>query len=143
MQSLCHSSAVLVVFPVIVSLLLLRLTMAWYLWYSAKLPPDGALFGWQFHSPLVRSLLTNVQFLWLLFLLNAGFTLVFYFGLRGMKSFSVLLMIDIAAIAFSAVIFGIFVSKDRFDLPMGLGMGLVTIGTILIVGHEFFVQWMK
>lgn len=125
------------------SLLGLRLTVSWYLWFAGRLPPKGVIFGFQYDSPLIRALVTNIHFLWYLLLLNIGFTLIFFFGLRGLRSFALLMMLDIAASACATVLFGTLVAKDKFDAPMIIGIVVVTCGALLLAGHEQINRWLS
>ncbi len=113
-----------------------QLIIAGYGYYTGKLSPQGSFFGFQYDSIIVRSIITQFKYVWILIILNFLFSMGFHLGFGGFRSFLVIAIIWIASGPIAALIFNYFVAKEKFDIPLLVGIILVTLGAIAVVAHK-------
>ena len=128
-------------FPMVEKLLMPALFLAaqflvsWYGWYTGKLSSSGSFLGFQYDSPLVRSIVTQLEFLWLLVIINALFSFGFHLGFSNYKNFIVIAALWIASGPIAALLFNMIVAKQGIDWPILLGLALIAAGAVLVVAH--------
>lgn len=115
----------------------------WYGNFSGKLPSKGEYLGIQFDSVFVRAVITQLEYIWVLILINIFFTLMFSVGFASFKNFLTLALIWFAMGPISALVFNTFVLKERVSLPAFLGIILVIAGSILIVAQKEILAFFK
>jgi drug/metabolite transporter (DMT)-like permease len=120
-----------------------QLLFTWYGAYTGKLPAKGSFFGIPYDSFLMRSLVTQLQFVWLLILANMLFSIAFHMGFAGYRNFVVIAMIWIASGPVAALLFNLFVTKEPLDLPLTFGIVLIVLGGVLVVAHRDIASYLQ
>lgn len=110
--------------------------IAWYGYFTGRMSPQGTIFGIQYDSFIVRSLLTQIKYLWVLILLNFLYSLGFHLGFANYKSFIVIAIIWIASGPIAALLFNSIFVKDKLDVALVVGILLITLGAISVVAHK-------
>lgn len=104
------------------------------------MPTKGVLLGMHFDSPLVRALLSPIQFIWILVIANVFFSLAYYFGFISYKNFLVIAVISMVANIVALLIFNFFFAKEAWDWPLVVGLVLVAIGSITVLAHKEILE---
>jgi len=116
--------------------------IVWFGYFMGKLPSKGVFLGVSYNSTFVRMLITQVQFIYVPIITNFFYGMGFQWGNSSFKSFLVVITLWFAAGPVAAVLFNVFVTKERIDLPIVLGITLVALGSILVVAHKEVSQWL-
>lgn len=116
--------------------LLSQLVITWFGWFLGKVPARGVIFGWRYDSPMIALLLTLCAFLWVPVIINLLYGLGFQWGNRAFGSFLVTMALWIAAAPIAALLFNTVVVKEKWNLPVLLGLVLITVGSILVATHR-------
>lgn len=120
-----------------------QLLFTWYGAYTGKLPAKGSFFSIPYDSFIIRSLVTQLQFVWLLILANMLFSIAFHMGFASYRNFIIIAMIWIASGPVAALLFNFFVTKEPLDLPLTLGIVLIVLGGILVVAHRDIMGFLR
>ncbi len=112
-----------------------QLIIAWYGAFTGKLPIEGTYLGISYRSALLRSLLIQLEYLWVLVLINVLFSLGFTLGYTHYSNFLSIATIWIGSGAVAALIVNAFLGQAKLDLPVLVGLFFVTIGAILVIAH--------
>lgn len=115
----------------------------WYGNFSGKLPAKGSFLGFSYDSIIVRAIVTQIEYLWILILINACFTLVFSMGYGSFKNFLSLAIIWLAMGPITALIFNVVVLKEKTTIVAFMGIFLVIIGSILVVAQKEIFNFFK
>ncbi len=107
-----------------------------YGYYTGKLAAKGSLFGWAYDSALIRAIITQFEFFWVLIIINILFSFGFNLGFQSYKNYLVIAMIWIASGPIASLIFNQIISKEKIDLAMIIGIILITTGAISVVAHK-------
>ncbi|MDD5469979.1 MAG: hypothetical protein PHO92_04255 [Candidatus Peribacteraceae bacterium] len=113
-----------------------QFVITWYGAFLGRVPAKGSLFGWRYDSPLAGLLVTLIAFIWIPLVINMLYGLGFQWGNRAFGSFLVVISLWIAAAPIAALLYNILVARERLDLPVIIGLLLVTIGGVLIAAHR-------
>ena len=109
--------------------------VSWYGYFTGKLPSSGSFLGFAYNSALVRSIVTQIEFLWVLILINALFSYGFHLGFANYKNFIVIAALWIASGPIAALAFNMIMAHEKIDLPIVVGLGFITLGAVLVVAH--------
>lgn len=115
----------------------------WYGNFSGKLPAKGSFLGFSYDSVFARSVVTQLEYIWVIILINIIFTLVFQLGFPAFKSFLPLATIWIAMGPISALAFTTLVLKEKVSFVAVLGLFLVVIGGIMIMAQKEILNLFK
>lgn len=108
----------------------------WYGNFSGRLPSKGTFLGFSYDSVLVRAVVTQLEYVWVLILINIFFTLAFSLGLQSFKNFLTLALIWLAMGPISALIFSTLVLKEKVSISALIGIIFIFIGSILVVAQK-------
>lgn len=100
------------------------------------IPEEGKFLGIQYHSTFTGLLLVQLQFIWIPIVINVLYGLGFQWGNNEFKSFLIIISLWIASAPIAALIFNAIFIKTKIDLPIILGIILITTGSILVVAHK-------
>lgn len=109
--------------------------VAWYGWFTGKLPASGSFLGFAYDSMLVRSIVTQIEFLWVLIIINALFSYGFHLGFANYKNFIVIAALWIASGPVAALAFNMIAAHERIDWPIVAGLAFIVIGAVLVTAH--------
>ncbi|MBI5412858.1 hypothetical protein HZA42_00740 [Candidatus Peregrinibacteria bacterium] len=116
----------------------------WYGNFSGKLPVKGSFLGFAYDSVFVRAFVTQLEYIWVLILINVCFTLLFQLGFQAFKdSFLSLSIIWLAMGPISALIFTTLVLKEKVNFVAIAGLLLVVIGSVLVIAQKEILQLIK
>lgn len=110
--------------------------IAWYGNFSGKFPIKGVYMGLAYDSAFIRALITQFEYLWLLIIINLLFSFGFNLGFNSYKDFLIIAIVWIASGPIAALLFNTLVTKEKVDLPIIIGIILVTLGTISVMAHK-------
>lgn len=116
--------------------LVANFVLVWYANFTGRLPTKGSYLGFSFDSAFVRSVVTQFEYLWILILVNILFTFAFQTGLKGFNNFLSLAIVWMAAAPIAAFLFNFFVTKEKIDAALIIGVLLVIVGGILVQAHK-------
>jgi len=111
-----------------------------YGYISGKAPDKGSFFGLHYDSPFARAVISPIQFIWILIIANALFSLAYHFGFISYKNFLVITIIAMAANIIALLFFNLFIAKESFDWPIVIGLIFVALGSIAAVAHKEIAQ---
>ncbi len=117
--------------------------IAWYGNYTGKLPAQGTFLGIVYDSIFLRALFTQLQFIWLLIIINVLFSLGFHWGFLSFKHFLVIATIWISMGVIAKISFNALFAKQPLDIPLVAGLFLVLLGAILVTAHEDIAKLLK
>jgi drug/metabolite transporter (DMT)-like permease len=117
--------------------------IAWYGAYSGKLSAQGTLFGMTYDSVFIRAVITQIQFFWLLIIINVLFSMGFHWGFLSFKQFLIIAILWIGLGALANALFGLLFAKETIDLPLIIGFLLVIAGSIVTVAHADIAKLLR
>lgn len=120
-----------------------QLLISWYSYFAGKLPTKGMYLGFAYDSVIIRSFITQLEYLWVLVLINFLFSIGFQLGFASIKNFLVIAVIWIATAPIAALIFNAIVVKEKLDWAILVGIVFVVLGAVLVVGHKEIVALVK
>lgn len=113
------------------------LIIQWYGNFVGRMPSKGNYLGLAYDSIIVRSIVTQLEYIWVLILVNFLFTLFFKLGLPAFKgNFLSLAVIWIGMGPFVALLFSSLYLKERVTIFAIIGLILIIIGGILVVAQN-------
>lgn len=121
---------------VLLAFLCAQFIIAWYGYFLGKVPVRGSVFGFSYSSPPIGLIITLIAFIWIPVIINLLYGIGFQWGNRAFGSFLVTIALWIAAAPVAALLFNTMVAKEKWDLPILLGLLLITIGSILVAAHK-------
>ncbi|MDD5041147.1 MAG: hypothetical protein PHX87_00485 [Candidatus Peribacteraceae bacterium] len=121
---------------VLAAFLSAQFIITWFGYFLGKVPPRGIIFGFAYSSSLVGLIVTLVAFIWIPVIINLLYGLGFLWGNRAFGSFLVIIALWIAAAPLAALLFNLTVVREKFDLPLLLGLACITAGGILVAAHK-------
>ena len=125
---------------VLLAFLSAQLIITWYGYFLGKVPTRGAVFGFSYSSPLIGLLITLIAFIWIPVVINLLYGIGFQWGNRAFGNFLVVIALWIAAAPIAALFFNTVVTREKWDLPILLGLLLITAGSILVAAHKEVAQ---
>ncbi|MDQ4076747.1 MAG: hypothetical protein M3220_10955 [Chloroflexota bacterium] len=114
--------------------------IAWYGNFTGRLPTRGSYLGISYDSVFLRTLLVQMEYIWLLILINVLFSLGFHLGFSSYKNFLVIAVLYIASGPIAALLFNSLFVKEKLDGALVLGIAFVVLGSILVVAHKEVLQ---
>jgi len=121
---------------VLLAFLSAQLIITWFGYFLGKAPARGTVFGLSYASPLAGLLITLIAFIWIPVVINLLYGIGFQWGNRAFGNFLVVIALWIAAAPVAALIFNAIVTREKWDLPILLGLALITVGSILVAAHK-------
>ncbi len=125
---------------VVILFLAAQFLIAWYGYFSGKLPVRGSFWGLSYESVFIRSLVTQLEFFWVLVIINLLYSMAFHVGFGSYKNFLVISILYLASGPISALLFNALVAKEKLDVALIIGILLITIGGILVVAHKEILE---
>ncbi|ALM10344.1 MAG TPA: hypothetical protein DEB30_05210 [Candidatus Peribacter riflensis] len=113
-----------------------QVIITWYGHFLGKVPARGSVFGWSYSSPIAGLLVTLIAFIWIPVVINLLYGLGFQWGNRAFGSFLVVIGLWIAAAPIAALIFNSITVGEKPDVPLLIGLLLITTGSILVAAHR-------
>ena len=113
-----------------------QLMISWYGYFTGKLSTAGQYFGIAYDSFILRTILVQLEYIWVLVLINILFSMGFHLGFGGFKNFLVIALIWIASGPIAALIFNTFVAKEKLNVPILVGLVLIVAGAVLVVANK-------
>ena len=114
--------------------------ISWYGYFSGKLPAKGTYLGFAYDSFFIRALITQFEYLWVIILINLLFSMGFNIGFKEFKDFLIIAVIWIASGPIAALLFNTIFVKEKIDIPIIIGIILVTAGAVSVVAHKEIAQ---
>lgn len=114
--------------------------VSWYGYFTGKLSTKGTYLGFSYDSVFVRAIIVQLEYIWVIIIINILFTLGFQFGFANYKNFLVLIILWIASGPIAALIFNAFFAKEKLDIALIAGIVFVTIGAVFVVAHKEITQ---
>lgn len=108
----------------------------WYGNFTGKLPAKGTYLGMSYDSALVRAVVTQFEYLWVLIIINILFTMMFHVGFSTFKNFLSLAVIWLAMGPISALVFNSVVLKEKTGVVAVLGVLLIIVGSVFVVAQK-------
>lgn len=125
---------------VLLAFLSAQFIITWFGYFLGKVPARGSVFGFTYSSPLVGLLITLIAFIWIPVIINVLYGIGFQWGNRAFGNFLVVIALWITAAPIAALLFNTIVAKEKWDLPILLGLALITVGSILVAAHKEITQ---
>jgi len=110
--------------------------ITWYGNFTGKLPDKGKFLGWEYDSGLIRSIVTQFEFVWFIIIVNIFFTYAFKTGFKNYDQFLVLIFLWIASAPIAALLYNTFIAKEAINWVLALGITLVFLGAFLVAGNK-------
>lgn len=110
--------------------------IAWFGYFLGKVPARGMVFGWSYASPLFGLFIALIAFIWVPVAINLLYGLGFQWGNRAFGSFLVVIGLWIAAAPIAALLFNSVTVGEKSDVPLLIGLLLITTGSILVATHK-------
>jgi drug/metabolite transporter (DMT)-like permease len=110
--------------------------ITWYGYFMGKLSPEGQILGISYHSAITGILLIQLKFIWVPILINVLYGIGFQLGNDAFRNFLIVISLWIASGPLAAIIFNYIFIKEKLDIPIILGIVLITAGSILVVAHK-------
>lgn len=123
-------------FLVLLAFLCAQLIITWYGYFLGKVPARGSVFGLTYSSSSVGLLITLIAFIWVPVAINFLYGLGFQWGNRAFESFLVVIALWIASAPVAALVFNTVAAKEKWDLPILLGLALITAGSFIVAAHK-------
>ncbi len=114
--------------------------IAWYGYFSGKMPAKGTYLGFHYDSIFARSLITQFEYLWVLIIINLFFSMGFNLGFGSYKNFLVIALIWMASGPIAALLFNTIFVKEKLDPALIFGIIFITIGAVCVVAHKELLQ---
>lgn len=108
----------------------------WYGNFTGKLSAKGTYLGMSYDSALVRAVVTQFEYLWVLIIINILFTMMFHVGFSTFKNFLSLAVIWLAMGPISALVFNSVVLKEKTGVVAVLGVLFIIMGSIFVVAQK-------
>lgn len=116
----------------------------WYGNFVSKLPSKGTYLGLTYNSPIIRALITQFEYLWVIILANFLFTLMFKLGMPAFKgNFLSLAIVWIGMGPIVAFLYSTLILKEKATVFAGIGLLLIIVGGILVVAQNEIVKLLK
>lgn len=118
--------------------------ITWYGNFTGKLPSKGTYLGLGYDSPIIRAIVTQFEYFWVLIIVNALFTLMFQLGFQAFKNnFLPLAMLWLAMGPVAALIFNFVVLKEKVSFVALGGIFLIIAGSVLVTAHKEILTFFK
>lgn len=121
---------------VLLAFLCAQFIITWYGYFLGRVPARGSVFGLAYSSPLIGLLITLIAFIWIPVIINMLYGIGFQWGNRAFGNFLVVIALWIAAAPVAALLFNTVVAREKWDLPVLLGLLLITVGSLLVALHK-------
>lgn len=109
----------------------------WYGNFSGKLPAKGSFLGLEYDSIYLRAFFTQIEYVWVLIIINLLFTLTFNVGFAAFKNnFLAVITIYLAAGPLCSLLMSALILKEKVAWPALVGLLLVFVGSVLVVAQK-------
>lgn len=116
--------------------LIAQYLLSWYANFTGKLADSGKFLGFTYDSPLARAFFTQIEYVWLLIIINFCFSLSFKLGFLSFNNFLVQIIIWNAMAPVAFIAFSMIHLKEKPNVTIMVGLALVIIGAILVVANK-------
>lgn len=110
--------------------------IAWYGNFAGRHPNHGTYLGIPYDSIIVKSIIIQFQYLWILIIINFLFSVAFSYGFIAYKSFITLMFLWAASGPIAWLIYNAIVTKETINWIQIVGIILVTAGAFTILSHK-------
>lgn len=116
----------------------------WYGNFTGSMSSKGTYLGMHYDSLLVRSIVTQFEYLWVLIIINVLFTMMFGIWLSTFKNYLSLASIWLAMGPISAFVFNSLILKQQASIVAIIGMVFIVIGSVFVIAQkEILVLFVK
>ncbi len=116
----------------------------WYGNFTGKLSSKGEYLGISYNSPIVRALVTQFEYLWVIILANFLFTLMFKLGMPAFKgNFLTLAVLWIGMGPIVALLFSTLILKEKVTVFGVVGLLLILVGGVMVVAQNEISKLLK
>lgn len=118
--------------------------IVWYGNFTGKLPAKGTYLGFSYDSVIIRAVVTQFEYLWVLIIANILFTLIFQIGFEAFKNnFLTLAIVWLSTGPIAALIFNTFVLKEKVSAVGVIGVFLLISGSVLVIAQKEILQYFQ
>lgn len=128
---------------VILLALAANLALQWFGHTGGKIQKAGEFFGLSYDSLFTSSIVFNLKFFWVVFLINIAFVYASKTGTESFNSFLAFILIWIAAAPLAALIYNVAVTKEPINYLHIIGIFLIFAGSILISANKEVLTYIK
>lgn len=118
--------------------------IVWYGNFTGKLPTKGTYLGFSYDSVIIRAVVTQFEYLWVLIIANILFTLIFQIGFEAFKNnFLTLAIVWLSTGPLAALIFNTLVLKEKVSAVGVIGVFLLISGSVLVIAQKEILQFFQ
>lgn len=116
----------------------------WYGYFTGKLPHKGTYLGFSYDSGIIRAVVTQFEYLWVLIIANIIFTLIYQLGFKAFNNnFLPLAITWLAMGPIAALVFNVFALKEKVTWVAVLGVLLLFAGSVLVIAQKEVLDFFK
>lgn len=112
--------------------------------FTGKLPSKGNYLGFSYDSAIIRALVTQFEYIWILIFLNFLLTLMFQLGFRAFaNNFLTLAVVWLSMGPVAALVFNSAVLKEKVTPVALIGIFFLVMGSIMVVAQKEVAAFFK
>lgn len=111
--------------------------------FTGRLSTKITLFGHTVDNLFLRAFITQLEYFWILIIINFLFMLGFKLGYANFQQFLIIIFIWLASGPIAALLYNFIFKKEPLNWAIGLGAFLVFAGAFLIVGNKEILKLLE